>query len=321
MKHLLGEAGTEEQAEVNRWLEADPANMAYYRQLEKIWLASRELAEVSTVDENKAWKKFQQRIHTNGTTETTTPPSPAPVRGIRQWMKIAAAIVLLVGLGWIGINLFSGDKTTQQLVAAIDKIVVDTLPDGSVVTINKQSEISYPSAFKGKSRSVSLKGEAFFDVTPNKSKPFVITVDDVEIKVVGTSFNIKNHDGITEVIVETGIVLVTRNGATTELRAGEKITLDVKRSIAKEPVGEQLNNYYRPRYFNCDNTPLWKLMEAMNQAYDTTVVIVNPELNDLRLTAPYNNQPVEGIIKNIIEQNIHTQLITYEIKGDSILLK
>lgn len=312
MKHLLGEASTEEQAEVNRWLEHDPANLAYYRQLEKIWVTSRGLAVTSTVDENKAWKNFRQRIHNNSNKEETT---VTPARSIKQWMKIAAAIVLLAGSGWIGFIILN-NKATQQVVASAQTILVDTLPDGSVVTLNKQSEISYPSKFKGKSRPVQLKGEAFFNVTPDKTKPFIISVDDVEVKVVGTSFNIKNQDGTTEVVVETGVVLVTRNGSTTKLSAGEMLKLETNRNV-KQPAGKQLYNYYQPRVFNCDNTPLGKLFDAINKVYDTTVVITNPATRDLQHSAPFYNQSLKKIVEVVAE----THRITYEFRGDTIILK
>ena len=91
------------------------------------------------------------------------------------------------------------------------------MPDGSVITVNKNSTLSYPSEFKGKTREVALNGEAFFKVTPNKEKPFIIHVNDVTVRVVGTSFNIRSEKGKTEVIVETGIVQVTKNKRTVSL--------------------------------------------------------------------------------------------------------
>jgi transmembrane sensor len=318
VKHLLGEASTEEQAEVNRWLEHDPANLAYYRQLEKIWVVSRELAATSTVDENKAWKNFQQRIHHNEVKETTT---SVPVRSIKPWMKIAAAIVLLIGLGWIGFTIINNGKTKQQVIIAAQTVVVDTLSDGSVVTLNRQSELSYPPAFKGRSRPVKLKGEAFFDVAPNKTKPFIITVGDVEVKVVGTSFNIRDSNGITEITVETGIVEVMHKGVTTELRAGVTGVFGEQQNAETKQASKELTNYYRPREFNCDDTPLWKLVDAMNQAYDTTVVIQNPLLRNLQVDGYFPDRSVIEILTKVIEGNVNYQPMSMQIEGDTIILK
>ena len=145
-----------------------------------------------------------------------------------------------------------------------------------------------------------MKGEAFFNVKPDKKKPFIITVNDVQVEVVGTSFNIKNEYGSTEVIVETGIVRVTKNGKTIELVAGEKLLLAVDDSIAtKETVSDKLYNYYRSKEFVCDNTPLWKLVEVLNEAYDANINIGRKELNDFRLNTTFNNESLDKVLEII----------------------
>ena len=92
---------------------------------------------------------------------------------------------------------------------------------------------------KAKQDNVSLKGEAFFNVTPNKKKPFIISVNDVQITVVGTSFNVKTINGNTEVVVETGIVKVTRAGKTVELKANEEVTVNAKDSVISQRKSER----------------------------------------------------------------------------------
>ena len=113
--------------------------------------------------------------------------------------------------------------------------------------------------------------------------------------------------------------MVTRNGATTRVEAGEKLELNQK--VEKEKATTELTNYYRPRFFNCDNTPLPKLVEVVNREYDTTIVIRNPALLDIRIKSTYDNKSVNEIVDNIIEINLNTHAITKEIKGDTIILK
>jgi len=174
------------------------------------------------------------------------------------------------------------------------------LSDGSVITLNKKSTITYPSKFKGNTRSIALKGEAFFNVAPDKKKPFIISVNDVQVTVVGTSFNIKSENGNTEVIVESGIVRVTQSGKTVELLAGEKIVMSSNDSIAtKEAVNDKLYNYYRTKEFVCDDTPLWKLVQVVNEAYDAKIIIGRKELNDKRLTTTFNNESLEQVLEVI----------------------
>ncbi len=312
MKYLLGEITAGEEEQVKQWLDADASNIIYYNQLKKVWDTSRQLATTSNADENKAWEKFQQRI--NGAKENKT-----PARSVRfGWMKIAASIILVTGLGLTGYWLYNNTVVKEMTVLAQQAVVNDTLPDGSVVTVNKGSSLSYPSKFKGSTRKIALKGEAFFTVTPDKKKPFVISVNDVQVTVVGTSFNIKSINGNTEVVVETGIVRVTKAGRTIELKAEEKLMAEAKDTVlVKEQVSDHLYNYYRTKEFVCDDTPLWKLVEVLNEAYNANIVIGRKELRDLRLNTTFYNESLDQVL-NVIS-------LTFSIKitkdGDTILLQ
>lgn len=295
MKRLLGEASPEEDQAVQKWVNEDAANQEYYSQLRQIWDSSKELAATSTVDEEKAWQNFQHRI--------ATPTKDAAIIENNRfpWMKIAASVVLVLGLT-LALNLLNKRNNVPNEIIAqtVQNILIDTLPDNSVVTLNKKSSIRYLSKFNGKKREIALQGEAFFNVTPDKEKPFIITVNDVKVEVVGTSFNVKNENGNTEVVVETGIVRVTKNGRTTELVAGQKLLLTSNDSlVSKEQVTDKLYNYYRSKEFVCDDTPLWKLVEVLNEAYDANIVIGRKELNGLLLNTTFNNESLDNILEII----------------------
>jgi len=256
------------------WMQERVANREYYNQLKQIWDSSKELATRSSVDEELAWQHFRRRV-------VSTAPAPVePVYRRFSLMKIAAAVLLLIGLSVLTYQVMNREKMPKEMIASSGQAVLtDTLPDGSVITLNKRSSLQYPSAFRGKKRAVELKGEAFFKVTPDKDKPFIITINEAEVMVLGTSFNIKGENGNTEVVVETGVVRVTNAGKAVELTAGEKLSIRAHDSVfAKETVSDQLYNYYRSREFVCDNTPLWKLVNVLNEAYDARIVIGRKEL-------------------------------------------
>ena len=295
VKHLLGEASPEEEKAVNEWMNENATHREYYNQFKKIWDQSKAIAAESTVDVNKAWQRFQNRF-------ATQHESPKSLKRNRfSWMRIAASVILVVGLGVITYFLVNQTPETKEMIAQSGQnILVDTLPDGSVITLNKKSTVTYPSKFKGNKRAIALKGEAFFNVTPDKNKPFVISVNDVEVTVVGTSFNIKSENGNTEVVVETGIVQVTKSGKTVELIAGEKIIMPASDSATtKEAVSDKLYNYYRTKEFVCDDTPLWKLVQVLNEAYDANIVIGRKELNDKKLTTTFNNESLDQVLEVI----------------------
>jgi len=230
---------------------------------------------------------------------------------------MAASIAIIMGIGLLAYWIYN-DRVKEVTVVAQQAVLNDTLSDGSVVTVNKGSSISYQSKFKGDTRRVALKGEAFFNVTPNKKKPFVISVNDVQITVVGTSFNVKTTNGNTEVVVETGIVKVTRAGKTVELKANEETTVYAKDSLlTKEKVSDQLYKYYRTKEFVCDDTPLWKLVEVINEAYNSHIVIGNPALKNMSITTTFNNESLEQVL-NVISITFNIKIIK---EGDTIILE
>lgn len=310
---MLGEATEEERRLVESWINSDVANKKQYEDFKIIWEESKRFAAISTVDEDAAWQRFKSKIN--------QPKQNAVIRTMRptSWLRIAAFFIVMMGAGYFGYKLFSEKPVRNIEVASHETILIDTLPDGSVVTMNKNSSIDYPSKFKGDTRTIALKGEAFFKVTPNKQKPFIIHVNDVTIKVVGTSFNVRSVNGVTEVIVETGIVQVSRKNKTVELRPKEKLKVAQQDStLEKDKEEEKLYNYYRSKQFVCDGTPLWKLVEILNEAYDTTIVIDNPKLRNYRLTTTFDNESLDRILEIITETFGDIKLIK---EKDRIILR
>jgi len=299
VKYLLGEASPQEQATVQAWIAASTENERYYQQAKKVWEESRKLAATRAVDEDAAWLRMKAKLHQ----KEEAPVVPVKSLTTFYWMRIAALFILLAGsLWWVYSTQQEEEPVRSLAVQTTTQPKVDTLPDGSVVTLNKNSRINYPSKFKGNTRAIALQGEAFFEVTPNKEQPFVITVNDVTVRVVGTSFNIRSEGGKTEVIVETGIEQVMHQNKVAELRPKEKIVVQPQdTALQKETVADQLHNYYRTKEFVCDNTPLWKLVEVLNEAYGSNIVIGKNSLRNLPLNTTFYNEPLDNILMVISE--------------------
>lgn len=299
------------------WLEADEANARYFNQLKTVWDKSLELTAVSTVDENKAWNSFKERIHSGGT-------KPAPVvpllkRFYYKAMAAAAIMVIAFGLFFSWWNHFWWNQPLpEKALSSGMRVLNEKLADGSEITLNKQSTLYYPVAFKGKTRSVELKGEAFFKISPDKTKPFIIKVKDVQVTVVGTSFNIREDSSYVEVLVETGVVKVSRDGQELTLTAGEKIQMPFTGKIEeKEKVTDKLHNYYRTKEFVCDDTPLWKLVQVLNEAYKTKIVFGKEELKELRMNTNFYNESLDQVLEVIRL----TFSINVRKQGDTIILE
>jgi transmembrane sensor len=296
-KYLLQEATDAEVVEVDNWVAESEVNQKHFEHFMFLWEESRKIAAASTADENMAWQRFKNKLQEPRGEVAKVVPMRKPFK----WVKIAAAVLIVVLGGWFIQNRFTkGDTDTQLLVKTQKNTAVDTLPDNSIVTLNKNSSIEYNSKFTtGNQRAIKLKGEAFFNVTPDKSKPFIITVNDVEVKVVGTSFNIKTINGQTEVIVKTGIVQVTKNGKTITLTPQEKVLTQQNVDLVKQNNIDQLFNYYQTKEFVCENTPLWRLVEVLNEAYDANVIIGRKELRNMPITTTFVDAPLDSVLQVI----------------------
>src|SRR5690606_30794974 len=124
----------------------------------------------------------------------------------------------------------------------------------------------------------------------------------VTISVLGTAFNVKKSDVGTEGIVESGMVKVTAGERETVLRAGQKVTAYTANAQFEEgPAGDRLYHYYVDKQFVLTDTPLWRIIEVLEQAYDTKIVIAREELRHLRLTTTLRLGSLERNLEVITE--------------------
>lgn len=302
VKYLLDEASSGERIEVETWIAASDEHRKYFEELKTVWNASRKLAASSEINVDAAWLKFKNRIDQPKTiVRSKTIP----------WLRIAAMLVVIAAV-YLVTNLFlnKNEDVIPLTIAATEKVKELKLPDSSVAILNKNSSISYPSKFDKTKRQVTLQGEAFFNVTADKDKPFIVDVNNVQVRVIGTSFNIRSENGATEVIVESGRVEVIKNNRSVILGPKEKIFVEAADSVLqKESDKEQLHNYYRTNEFVCDNTPLWKLVSVLNDAYHVNITIARPELRQLPLDVTFSNESLHQILKIIS--------LTLDIKVDT----
>lgn len=315
VKYLLGEASLQEIAEVEVWMASDPANKKHYDDFKRIWDESRNLEATMNPDTEAAWTRFSHRIANDELRqkETRTKQVAFPAY---KWSRIAAAVVVLISGAWM-VYKWNGNQNNYETIASLEQVLVDTLPDGSVITLNKHAELTYPKHFASNERRVILKGEAFFNVAPNKQKPFIITAGNSSVKVVGTSFNVKTSDSITEVIVETGIVEVAKLKKAIKLLPGEKATVTAGNdSPVEEKVTDELYNYYRTNEFVCNGTPLGKLVATLNEAYGVHIVLGNSKIEHLLYSNTFRNETLDNILRVICS----TFNLRMERRGTSIIL-
>ncbi len=289
VKVIIGESTDKESQQVDQWLAADSDNRKYFASLKSIWESSLLLKTDEDVDVDKAWAGFRERV-----------PKQAPLNSQKRnwWMAAAAAVLIAAGL-WV----LSPSKTEQHYITSTTEnfTKTDTLPDGTTVTLNQNSVLQYSAGMPDqKQREVTLQGEAFFDVRPDKTRPFIISTGDTKITVLGTSFNVKTLGRKTEVIVETGLVQVENAGQKARVEPGEKITSD-SGSLEKELIKGELYNYYRTGKLVCKDTPLEELVMSLNEIYDVKIVIENPAIQQKKINTVFDHKTLPDILQVISE--------------------
>lgn len=172
-----------------------------------------------------------------GETQETAPVYKSRPHYIRNILAIAAAFTGLVFSSWLYVK-WSRSKPAVPMASRIETIAKPgaksrlLLPDGSVVWLNSGSRISYPANFMDSLREVELEGEAYFDVAKDPGHPFIVHTRDINIKVLGTIFNVKCYpeDNKTEATLIRGLVQVSKNGGSDQemllLHPHEKVVVN-----------------------------------------------------------------------------------------------
>ncbi len=145
-----------------------------------------------------------------------------------------------------------------------------TLADGTQVWLNCESELHYPVAFKGDVRKVSLKGEAFFDVTKS-AKPFIVETDEVNVRVLGTRFNVSAYpdEEAVQTTLTRGLVQVESEAAKVSLHPGDQAEyLRTDASLLRQAVDTTLYVGWIDGYFRFEGETLEQLMHNLSRWYD-----------------------------------------------------
>lgn len=161
-----------------------------------------------------------------------------------------------------------------------------TLSDGTRAWVNSESELSYPSSFVGESRVVYLKGEAFFDVVHDDSRPFIVRVGDLDVKVYGTRFNVNTYrEGVVETVLVHGRVGLNSAGKEIMLKPEQKGEYrSADREILVEKVDVLPYIAWHEGNFVFKNESLELIMNKLMLWYDLHVEYKDEEVKKVRLS-------------------------------------
>jgi ferric-dicitrate binding protein FerR (iron transport regulator) len=260
--------------------------------------------DIDNIDVDKAWNKLNHRI------EAATPVIPLSRQSLMPaFIRIAAMVIIVAGLGWLMFEVAAPEKVT--VTAAMDeKNLVVLLADGSKVYLNRDSRLIYPETFGRNNRKVTLKGEAYFDIAPDASHPFIIDAGNARVKVLGTSFNVitDNKDNEVEVFVTTGTVMLTSNDGSESLMIEPGYVGRVSGTSSSREVNTDANYLaWNTDILTYDGERLGVVFADLKRTFNIDIVASDPAINEYRLTSRFDSQPHDTIIKVICTTfNLHS---------------
>jgi transmembrane sensor len=287
VKILLGEANAREHEEIRVWLALSPDNEAYFSQFKSIWQRSKELEVTQNTDVSLAWERFKKRALADDPTpdrqenvqlpsnETTSPPLRQHPSVASYFLKFAAIICIFVGAASIWYLTNQPANEGAMILVSEAKALHEKLSDGSEVHLNKNSKVSYSATLNSDPvRKLTLEGEAFFNVSKDEKRPFIIETKDLTVKVLGTSFNVKSREERTEITVATGKVAVSRSGKEVILTPGHTLTFTKKSGTwTRSSQHDELYDYYVNNQLTATRQPLLKVINILSEFYETPITV------------------------------------------------
>lgn len=243
---------------------------------------------------DNAWSDLREKI------EQEEEDNKRPFLYTSWAVRVAAGLIILLGFAW-GIRNVISTRVEKIETASSQRQV--KLPDGSIAYLNYNSQLTYPKTFGAQSRKVTLQGEAFFKVTKNPLKTFIVETKSAQVKVLGTSFSVNapgDKDQV-DVYVKTGIVSLSPN-----LNGKDKLFLkkgefgmmqEGKTKRIKAPGVNYLS--WQTKRFLFKNETLKNVSEVLNHAYNTSILFDTDSIGQLRLTSTYNQVSLETVVKSL----------------------
>lgn len=318
-KYLDDTATEEEKQSLLAWLEEKEENRDLFRQCYDIWLGSNAFL-IPDKEMEKALTRFDKRI----TAASRKDNRPAHTIGY-YFLRIAAVILLLLSTGYAGYLI--GDYTAEpvmvmnKLLTASDGKGRFELPDGSVVWLNANSQLEYPEVFQDNQRKVHLEGEAYFEITPNKRKPFRVEAGGMEVEVLGTRFLVQNYADkpLVEAVLVEGSVQV-KGGYFPQpqvLLPGQLLSYDRKSaqtSLRTVKSADYISWIQSRLVF--DNDLLADIMINLERWYGVEITATPEFANNTRLSFTVRRESLEEVLKFMTI----TTSISYKWENDQLYL-
>lgn len=312
-KIINGQLSVDEQQEL---LNSSPT----IDRMKEQWNKATEMSYANSVDGDKALKKITHKIGRKSNLK------------ILRYYKLYSAVASVLLIFMLGSMLWLYPKAMQQpdemYVMLCGRQTVDsiTLPDGTRVQISSGSRLTYPKEFKGDFRRVQLLGQAFFEVTPNKDKPFIVETGQMEVMALGTAFEVFSFgkDTDAETVLLDGKVKVTmtesagQNSTEYILRPNQKLSLAKEGLVKVEEVNANTYSAWRNKgRLSFENEKLAMIMPRLERWYQKKIICDKQVANTYRFSFTINEESCADVLRMLCK----TAPLIYEEHENAFILK
>jgi len=293
---INGNASVDMQKRIALWLNEDVKNQKLYNELKTYYEKKGDLSNVR-FDTERALKKVKSRLIR---------------RKIISWYSVAAVLLFIVSFSlFIKFSINTEEVEIILVENTQAKVLRYVLPDNSIAWIDSNSHISYNKEFEGETRKIDMKGHVYFSVTKDKTKPFEILASNVYIKVLGTSFDVNEMNGETDLSVNSGSVLFAEKENIENnhiIEKNNKAIFVASTKLIKSTILEDRNfKSWFTGVISFKDRPVDDVCEYLSMYYKRKIKLKNPQDSVKRLTTVIDNLTVEEV-KSTIEFALEIEL-------------
>ena len=240
----------------------------------------------------------------------------------RSVMRYAAVVLLLVSFSYVGWDYLKPDNYVTITVKQSEDVKKIKLADGSTAWLKSGSSLKIPETFTADNRKLSLQGEAFFDVAKNAQSPLYISTNYVNIKVLGTAFNVKTdeeHQNVETVLARGKVALLAKQWkAVLDMSPGEKVTYNNRKNeYATEVVDVNICTAWRLNQFVFENVTLREIVNQLSVKFNVNINLESSKLAQRKFRCVINE---DESLPDILKLLKFLAPIRYRIEGDEVFI-
>jgi len=292
-RYLNNQCTEHELAEVLRWVNSETFDKEGIKLLSEDWI--NYLVEKDVIDDERftsLFDKIQIKIDNDQQAEKVFNNKASTFTIVTRWFMRAAAVLIIPVLAILSYTILENKSLSTQytdfsvdsleIIAPVGSRTVVQLSDGSKVHLNYGSKLKYPQFFSGETREIFLEGEGFFEVAHHAEKPFIVRTKGLNIKALGTSFNVMAYPDnfLVRTTLVDGSVVLEQKGTTDDIKTigsmvpGQHVEYNTQTGAIFSTIGDTYKYIsWKEGKIIFEDTPLKEIAEKLNRMFNVEIQI------------------------------------------------